>query len=66
MTEENPYLGWRGIRVTLDHPEVFLLQVRAMLRANEALNNLRIMLPMITSLNEVDEAIFLMIRHILN
>lgn len=59
IVEDNPYLGWRGIRVTLDHPEVFLLQVRAMMRANEELNNLRIMLPMVTSLSEVDEAAFL-------
>lgn len=57
IKEDNPYLGWRGIRITLDHPDVFLLQVRAMMRANEDLNNLRIMLPMITSLSEVDEAI---------
>jgi len=59
VEEENPYLGWRGIRVTLDHPDVFLLQVRAMMRANEDLNNLRIMLPMITTLSEVDEAVYL-------
>lgn len=59
VEEENPYLGWRGIRVTLDHPDLFLLQVRAMMRANEAIDNLRIMLPMVTSLSEVDEAIFL-------
>ena len=59
VEEENPYLGWRGIRVTLDHPDVFLLQVRAMMRANEELNNLRIMLPMITTLSEVDEAVYL-------
>jgi phosphotransferase system enzyme I (PtsP) len=59
IEEDNPYLGWRGIRVTLDHPDVFLLQVRAMMRANEELNNLRIMLPMITSLSEVDEASYL-------
>jgi phosphotransferase system enzyme I (PtsP) len=59
IEEENPYLGWRGIRVTLDHPDLFLLQVRAMMRANEELNNLRIMLPMVTSLSEVDEASFL-------
>ncbi|KTD19840.1 phosphoenolpyruvate--protein phosphotransferase [Legionella londiniensis] len=56
IEEENPYLGWRGIRITLDHPDVFLLQVRAMMRANEELNNLRIMLPMVSSLCEVDEA----------
>jgi phosphotransferase system enzyme I (PtsP) len=59
IKEDNPYLGWRGIRITLDHPDVFLLQVRAMMRANEDLNNLRIMLPMVTSLSEVDEAILL-------
>ena len=59
VVEDNPYLGWRGIRITLDHPDVFLLQVRAMMRANEELNNLRIMLPMITNLAEVDEAIYL-------
>jgi phosphotransferase system enzyme I (PtsP) len=56
IKEENPFLGWRGIRVTLDHPEIFLVQVRAMLRANEGLGNLRIMLPMVTSVHEVDEA----------
>ena len=59
IEETNPYLGWRGIRVMLDHPDLFLLQVRAMLRANEELNNLRIMLPMITTLSEVDEAAYL-------
>lgn len=56
IEEENPFLGWRGIRVTLDHPEIFLVQVRAMLRAGEGLGNLRIMLPMVTSVHEVDEA----------
>ncbi len=59
VEEENPYLGWRGIRITLDHPDVFLLQVRAMMRANEGLGNLRIMLPMVTSLNEMEEAAYL-------
>lgn len=56
IKEDNPFLGWRGIRVTLDHPEIFMVQLRAMLRANEGLGNLRIMLPMVTSVNEVDEA----------
>lgn len=56
IEEENPSLGWRGIRVTLDHPEIFMVQVRAMLRAAEGLNNLRIMLPMVTSISEVEEA----------
>lgn len=62
ICEENPYLGWRGIRVTLDHPEVFLVQVRAMLRASEGYDNLGIMLPMVSSINEVDEALALIDR----
>lgn len=57
ITEDNPFLGWRGIRITLDHPEIFLVQVRAMLRANQFHHNLEIMLPMISNVNEVDEAI---------
>jgi phosphotransferase system enzyme I (PtsP) len=56
INEDNPFLGWRGIRITLDHPEIFLLQVRAMLRANVGLGNLEIMLPMISSIVEVEEA----------
>lgn len=60
IVEDNPFLGWRGIRITLDHPEIFLSQVRAMMRASEGLNNMRIMLPMITDVSEVDEALRLM------
>ncbi|EOV2273647.1 phosphoenolpyruvate--protein phosphotransferase [Klebsiella aerogenes] len=56
ISEENPCLGWRGIRITLDQPEIFLIQMRAMLRANAATGNLSILLPMVTSLEEVDEA----------
>lgn len=56
ISEENPCLGWRGIRITLDQPEIFLIQVRAMLRANAGTGNLGILLPMITSIEEVDEA----------
>jgi len=57
IEEANPFLGWRGIRVTLDHPEIFLAQVRAMIRANEGVGAfLRIMLPMVSSVSEVDEA----------
>ncbi len=56
ISEENPCLGWRGIRITLDQPEIFLIQVRAMLRANAATGNLSILLPMITSVDEIDEA----------
>jgi len=53
IEESNPFLGWRGIRVTLDHPEIFLTQVRAMLKANEGLHNLRILLPMVTAIDEL-------------
>ncbi|MGB1455687.1 phosphoenolpyruvate--protein phosphotransferase [Spongiibacter marinus] len=62
IDEENPFLGWRGIRVTLDHPEIFLVQVRAMLKASSGLDNLRIMLPMISNVQEVDEALVLVRR----
>ena len=56
IVEDNPFLGWRGIRITLDHPEIFLVQLRSMLRASIGLNNLRLLLPMISQLSEVDEA----------
>ncbi len=56
INEANPFLGWRGIRVTLDHPEIFLGQIRAMLKASEGLDNLRIMLPMICSIQELETA----------
>ncbi len=59
VDEENPFLGWRGIRITLDHPDVFLMQIRAMLKANAGLHNLYIMLPMISGVGEVDEALHL-------
>ena len=62
ISEENPCLGWRGIRLTLDQPEIFLVQVRAMLRANVASGNLSILLPMITSIDEIDEAVRLIER----
>ncbi len=62
IEEENPFLGWRGIRVTLDHPEIFLAQVRAMIKANEGLGNLKILLPMISNVAEVDEALRLIHR----
>ena len=62
IKEENPFLGWRGIRVTLDHPEIFLVQTRAMLKASEGLNNLRILLPMISGIQELEEALHLIHR----
>jgi phosphotransferase system enzyme I (PtsP) len=62
IEEANPFLGWRGIRVTLDHPEILLAQVRAMLKANAGLGNLRIMLPMVSNIPELDEALELIYR----
>ncbi|TDJ28212.1 MAG: phosphoenolpyruvate--protein phosphotransferase, partial [Gammaproteobacteria bacterium] len=57
ISEDNPFLGWRGIRVTLDHPEIFMVQTRAMIKANAGLQCLlRIMLPMISNITEVEEA----------
>ena len=62
IEEENSALGWRGIRFTLDHPEIFSSQIRAMLKASIGLNNLHILLPMITSVSEVEEALYLLDR----
>ncbi|MGB5718315.1 MAG: phosphoenolpyruvate--protein phosphotransferase, partial [Gammaproteobacteria bacterium] len=59
VTEDNPFLGWRGIRISLDHPEIFLTQIRAMLRASVGLNNLTILLPMISTVTELDHALLL-------
>ncbi len=56
IEEDNPFLGWRGIRFTLDHPEIFLIQIRAMLRASVGLDNLDILLPMISGIGELREA----------
>ncbi|NME36490.1 MULTISPECIES: phosphoenolpyruvate--protein phosphotransferase [Fusobacterium] len=50
--EENPFLGWRALRVCLDRPEILKTQFRALLRAS-AFGYIKIMLPMIISLTEV-------------
>ncbi|MCG6658639.1 phosphoenolpyruvate--protein phosphotransferase [Halomonas campisalis] len=62
IEEANPFLGWRGIRVTLDHPEVLMVQLRAMLRASQGLDNLQVLLPMVTNVDEVDDALRLLDR----
>jgi phosphotransferase system enzyme I (PtsI) len=51
--EANPFLGWRSIRVCLDHPEIFRPQLRAILRAAVG-RDIRIMLPLITRVDEVE------------
>ncbi len=50
--EANPFLGWRSIRVCLDHPEFFRDQLRAILRAAHG-RDIQLMLPLITSVDEV-------------
>jgi phosphotransferase system enzyme I (PtsP) len=62
IKEPNPFLGWRGIRVVLDHPEMLLTQVRAMLRASDGYDNLRILLPMISTVDELERAMVLIRR----
>jgi phosphotransferase system enzyme I (PtsI) len=52
--EANPFLGWRSIRVCLDHPEIFRPQIRAVLRA-AADRPVHLMLPLVTTVNEVTE-----------
>ncbi|MBO7551645.1 MAG: phosphoenolpyruvate--protein phosphotransferase [Fibrobacter sp.] len=53
--EANPFMGWRSIRVCLDKKDIFRAQLKAMLRASSA-GNLRILLPMISSMSELHQA----------
>ncbi|MFQ3229723.1 phosphoenolpyruvate--protein phosphotransferase [Reinekea sp.] len=64
IQEDNPFLGWRGIRFALDYRNIQLDQIRAMLLANIGLDNLQIMVPMLSNEDElisihrlVDEAV---------
>ncbi|WP_028314554.1 phosphoenolpyruvate--protein phosphotransferase [Desulfatibacillum aliphaticivorans] len=62
IAETNPFLGRRGIRFTLDHTEIFLTQLRALLRANAGIGNLQILFPMISRIYEIDAALGLLDR----
>ncbi len=56
MPEEmNPFLGYRAIRLCLDRPEIFKIQLRALLRAS-IYGNLKVMFPMISSIDEIQAA----------
>jgi phosphotransferase system enzyme I (PtsI) len=54
-TEPNPFLGWRAIRMCLDQPEIFSIQLRALLRA-AVHGDVHIMLPLVVSVDEVRAA----------
>jgi len=60
-TEMNPFLGWRAIRFCLQQTEIFRAQLRAILRAS-AEGNVRIMYPMISGLDELNQANMLLAR----
>jgi phosphoenolpyruvate-protein phosphotransferase len=51
--EENPFLGYRSIRLTLSHPHIMKTQLRALLRAS-ALGSIRLLVPMISGMEEMD------------
>jgi phosphotransferase system enzyme I (PtsI) len=53
--EQNPFLGWRGIRMSLDTPELFMPQLRAILRAARH-GNLKVMFPMVVEVGELQAA----------
>ena len=54
--EQNPFLGWRAIRYCLEESELFQIQLRALLRAGAENRNIKIMLPLVTGLEEVEAA----------
>ncbi|MHC6203657.1 phosphoenolpyruvate--protein phosphotransferase [Breznakiellaceae bacterium SP9] len=58
LDEKNPLLGWRAIRFSLAHPQILKMQLRAILRAS-MVGNVRVMFPMISSIEELDAALAL-------
>ncbi len=52
--EKNPFLGWRAIRFCLHNPEVLMIQLRAILRANKK-GNLKVMFPMVSAVEEIKQ-----------
>ncbi|MCG3884496.1 phosphoenolpyruvate--protein phosphotransferase [Photobacterium leiognathi] len=53
--EDNPFLGVRGIRLCLKHKELFISQIRALIRAFNVCPNIQVMLPMISTVAEINE-----------
>jgi phosphoenolpyruvate-protein phosphotransferase len=54
FNEENPFLGWRGIRFALDNRPILRTQVRAMLKAGRDVHTLNIMIPMVGEIDQID------------
>lgn len=54
--EKNPFLGWRGIRISLDQPEAHVEQLRAILRASTG-HNVKLLFPMVTTVDELERAL---------
>jgi phosphotransferase system enzyme I (PtsI) len=52
--EANPFLGWRAIRFCLDHKEIFIPQLKAILRANK-FGNVKLLLPMVSAIEEIHQ-----------
>jgi len=59
--ETNPFLGWRGIRFALQHPDVFATQIRAIYRA-AAHGHVRMMFPMVSNLDELERTLAICAR----
>ena len=53
LKEDNSHLGWRGLRLCLDHPEILFNQLYAMIAASVGLKNLHILIPMVISYKEI-------------
>ncbi|WP_312861630.1 phosphoenolpyruvate--protein phosphotransferase [Segnochrobactrum spirostomi] len=51
--EDNPFLGWRGVRMCLDRPDIFKPQLKALLRA-AVVGNVKVMVPMVATVDEVE------------
>lgn len=55
-SEQNPFLGWRAIRYCLEESDLFKVQIRALLRAGAEHKNIKIMLPLVTGVQEIRAA----------
>ncbi len=53
IKEVNPAFGWRGVRVTIDQPQILMTQLKAMLLAHQKYGNLEIMVPMVSRIDEI-------------